>query len=257
MLVTYDPYSGTLGRFSRAEIVRMVADAGYEGLNLPVREPFVNAEDERDVDELVGLLKDHQLEVNTITFGKNECTTPGKQAEMQRWLEVVLDLADKLDAPVISIWPNLPQGVTLGAARATLAENMKAMVPSAHSRGKVIGLEFEKECTLDNCREGIRFIEGLDSRLKLTADTYHMNNDNADLYTAAVAMGDMISDVHISGSHRGEPGSPGDTIDYDAFMRGLKEIGYQGDLVLQYKLEDIDSMRRACELTKGLREKMG
>ena len=257
MLVTYDPYSGTLGRFSRAEIVKMVADAGYEGLNLPVREPFVSAEDERDVDELLGLLEAHSLEVNTITFGKNECTTPGKQAEVQQWLEVVLDLADKLDAPVISIWPNLPQGVTLGAARATLAENMKAMVPAADARGKTIGLEFEKECTLDNYREGIRFINGLDPRLKLTADTYHMNNDKADLYAAAAEMRDMISDVHISGSHRGEPGSPGDAIDYGAFVRGLREIGYQGDLVLQYKLEETESLPRACAFTKGLRETLG
>ena len=56
MIVTYDPYSGTLGRFSRAEVIKMVADAGYEGLNLPVREPFVKAEDAGDVDELIGLL---------------------------------------------------------------------------------------------------------------------------------------------------------------------------------------------------------
>jgi len=256
MIVTYDPYSGTLGRFSRAEVIKMVADAGYEGLNLPVREPFVKAEDAGDVDELIGLLKDHHLEVNTITFGKNDCTTPGQQAEMQRWLEVVLAIADKLDAPVISIWPNLPEGVTLGGARATLAENMKAMVPAADAKGKVIGLEFEKECTLDNCREGVQFINELDLRLKLTADTYHMNNDSADLYAAVIAMKDLISDVHISGSHRGEPGSPGDTIDYAAFMRGLKEIGYQGDLVLQYNLEDPDSLPRACAFTRDLREEL-
>ena len=257
MLVTYDPYSGTMGRFSRAEIIEMVADAGYEGLNLPVREPFMQPEDEADVDETVRALQDHGLAVNTISFGRNECTTPGKQAEMREWLRVVLKVAEKLDAPVISIWPNLPEGVPLGAARSTLAENMKAMAPVAEAAGRVIGLEFEKECTLDNYREGIEFVRDVDSRVKLTADTYHLNNDRADMYAAALAMKDMISDVHISGSHRGEPGSQGDTIDYAAFMRGLKEIGYAGDLVLQYKLEDVESMSRACAFTKNLREQMG
>ena len=32
--ICYDPYSGTLGRFQRAEIFQLVADAGYEGINL-------------------------------------------------------------------------------------------------------------------------------------------------------------------------------------------------------------------------------
>ena len=39
-------------------------------------------------------------------------------------------------------------------------------------------------------------------------------------------------------------------------MAGLAAIGYQGDLVLQYKLEDPASMARACTFTKALRERM-
>ena len=256
MLVTYDPYSGTLGRFPRADIIRRVAEAGYEGLNLPVREPFMNAEKEADVDEAVELLGDCGLRVNTLTFGKNECTTPGKQQEMQEWLDVVLFVADKLGASVVSIWPNLPAGVSVEAARETLRENLERMIPIADAENCVIGLEFEKGCELDNYREGIAFIDEVDPRLQLTADTYHLNNDNADLYIAAVALEGLLSDVHISGSHRGEPGSAGDTIDYEAFMKGLRESGYAGDLVLQYHLEDPESMSRACQFTKGLRAKV-
>lgn len=256
MLVTYDPYSGTLGRFSRAEIVELVAEAGYEGLNLPVRQPFMDAENEADVDETVAMLSEHGLQVNTLTFGLNECTTPWKQQAVRDWLGVVLNVASKLDANVVSIWPNLPEGETAEVAEATLRENMLAMVPVADAAGCMIGLEFEKWSTVDNYRDGLAFIGGVDPRLKLTADTYHLNNDGADMHAAVLAMKDRISDVHISGSHRGEPGSEGDTIDYDAFMQGLKEVGYAGDLVLQYHLEDPESMRRACEFTKGLRAQM-
>lgn len=39
--VCYDPYSGTLGRFQRAEIFQIVADAGYEGINIPVNNAFL------------------------------------------------------------------------------------------------------------------------------------------------------------------------------------------------------------------------
>ena len=254
MLVTYDPYSGTMGRFSRVEILKMVADAGYEGLNLPVREPFMRGDDEADVAQTAQELADHGLQVNTITFGKNECTTPGKHDEMLHWMRVVLRVAGELGASVVGIWPNLPQGVTREVAHETLRLNLVDMLPMADDAGCAIGLEFEKECTLDNYREGIQFIHEVDARIKLTADTYHINNDRADMYEAALAMKDMISDVHISGSHRGAPGSEGDTIDYDAFMKGLAETGYQGDLVLQYKLEDPASMARACGFTEGLRD---
>lgn len=33
--VCYDAYAGTLGRFTRAEIFTLVAEAGYEGINIP------------------------------------------------------------------------------------------------------------------------------------------------------------------------------------------------------------------------------
>ena len=35
LTICYDPYSGTLGRFTRAEIFTLVAEAGYEGINIP------------------------------------------------------------------------------------------------------------------------------------------------------------------------------------------------------------------------------
>ena len=51
MLVCYDPYVGTIGRFSRAEIIELVVKAGYEGINLPIREPFINGKDESQIED--------------------------------------------------------------------------------------------------------------------------------------------------------------------------------------------------------------
>ena len=41
LAICYDPYSGTLGKFSRAEIFELVAEAGYEGINIPVNSAFL------------------------------------------------------------------------------------------------------------------------------------------------------------------------------------------------------------------------
>lgn len=253
MIVAFDPYVGTLGKFKRQEIIKMVAEAGYEGLNLPLRPEFVNAENEGEIKETKEMLDEYGLQVPSISFGKPIATTPGKEKETIEWMQVNLKAAKIFNVPIIGIWPNLPQGVTLEQALDTLKKNALAVVPMAEKEGRVVALEFEKKHTIDNYRQGIEFIEATDKRIKLTCDTYHLNNDKAEPYSSALAMKGFISDVHLSGSHRGEPGSAGDTINYEVFMRGLKESGYSGPLVLQYKLEDVESMKRAAQFAKKLR----
>ena len=57
-------------------------------------------------------------------------------------------------------------------------------------------------------------------------------------------MGDFIGDAHISGSHRGEPGTG--EFDFDSFAFGLKEIGFNGPLVIQYKKENENGNSTLC-----------
>ena len=75
MLVCYDPYVGTMGRFPRAEIIEMVAKAGYEGINIPVREPFLDGTDESQLKKTEELLARHNLVAPTIGFGNHIVTT--------------------------------------------------------------------------------------------------------------------------------------------------------------------------------------
>jgi len=117
-------------------------------------------------------------------------------------------------------------------------------------------LEFEKQGTLDNYIQAIAFINGTDSRIRLTCDTYHLNNYKADPYRSVIAMGELLGDVHISGSHRHEPNSEGDEFDYRRFMKGIAEIGYDGPLTLQYHLDDVESIARGCIFTKRLRDEI-
>ena len=56
----------------------------------------------------------------------------------------------------------------------------------------------------------------------------------------------------MSGSDRGEPG--GGIFDFETFAKGLKEIRYSGPLVIQYKMEDVASIKRSCDFTQKFRE---
>jgi sugar phosphate isomerase/epimerase len=250
--VCYDPYVGTLGRFTRAEIFELVAKAGYEGINVPVNRAFLGELSSDEIEDAKRLAERYGLLVPTVGFGNHIVTNPKLRSEALRHFEIVLDVAIKLNAEIIGIWPNQPQDASREEALETLRDNLSRMLPALDEHGMKIALEFEKGCPLDNYREGIEFITATDPRLKLTCDTYHLFNDKADPYRAALAMGEMLGDVHVSGSHRGEPGT--DEFDFDSFAKGLKEIGFEGPLVVQYRMEDVESIARSCLFTKKLRQ---
>lgn len=256
MLVCYDPYVGTINKFSRTEIINMVAEAGYEGINLPIQEPFIDGTNKNQIGEIEKLLERHNLAVPSIGFGNHIVTTPSLRNEAMQHFKMVLAIAKQMNASVIGIWPNQPEDVQAKDALEVLIANLLDMLPEASEANISIALEFEKESPLDSYIHAAKFIKKIDSRIRLTCDTYHLNNDEADPYKSIIEMGKLVSDVHISGSHRGEPNSAGDTFEYKPFMKGLKEISYDGPLTAQYYLKDIASIARVCSFIKNLRDEV-
>jgi sugar phosphate isomerase/epimerase len=252
MQVAFDPYAGTLQLMKRDQVFEEVAKAGFDGLDLLMATGFVDGKNEADMDHMIQLAKKHRLSVPVVCYGPHIVTTPGMEKQSQETMELSLHIVKKFNAPVILIWPNLPKNATKQQALETLEKNLREMAPKAAREGRVIALEFEKNCPLDNYREGIDFIKKTRLKVTLCADTYHMWNDKADPYAAALAMKGFLGTVHISGSDRGEPGNPNDKFDYPAFMRGLREIGYKDALATQYKLTDLGSLKRSADFTRRL-----
>ena len=251
LTVCYDPYVGTLGRFTRAEIFELVASAGYEGINVPVNEAFLGELSSEAIDDTLRLAEKYHLAVPTVGFGHHILTAPGRKDEALRHFEVVLEVAKRLNAEIVGIWPNPPKGASTQEALDTLTANLAKMLPTLREHGMKLTIEFEKGCPIDNYRDGLRFIEDTGLEVYLTCDTYHLFNDQADPHEAVLAMGSALGDVHVSGSHRGEPGT--DAFDFDAFAEGLREIHFRGPLVVQYHLKETESIARSCAFTKQLR----
>ena len=251
LTVCYDPYAGTLGKFTRAEIFDLVANAGYEGINIPVHSGFLGELSTAEIDDAVNLAEKHGLVAPTIGFGNHILTTPARKAEALQHFEIVLEVARRFNADVIGVWVNPSADVSRQESLDVLADNLSQMVDPCRENGMKIALEFEKGCPLDNYREGIQFIEDTGLAVYLTCDTYHLFNDGAEPHAAAHAMKACLGDVHVSGSNRGEPG--GGVFDFETFARGLKEIGFSGPLVVQYKMEEVASIARSCEFTKNFR----
>ncbi len=250
--ICYDPYSGTLGRFQRAEIFQLVADGGYEGINIPVNNAFLGELSSNEIEDAVILADKHKLVAPTIGFGNHILTTPTRKDESFQHFDIVLDVACRFDAEFIGVWVNPSEGVSRQDSLDALADNLTKMLPACQDNEIKIALEFQKGCPLDNYREGIRFIADTGLSVDLTCDTYHLFNDDADPYSAAIALKACLGDVHVSGSNRGEPG--GGVFDFEKFAAGLREISFSGPLVIQYKMEDVASIKRSCEFTQKFRE---
>ncbi|MCS5608781.1 MAG: sugar phosphate isomerase/epimerase family protein [Candidatus Poribacteria bacterium] len=252
--VCYDPYAGTLGKFTRSEIFELVSKGGYEGINIPVNNAFLGDLSQGEIDDMKKLVDKYNLTVPTVGFGNHILTAPDLKSGAFEHFEIVLDVAQQIDADIIGIWPNPTQNASREESLETLAENLYKICPILAENNLIITIEFEKGCPIDNYRDGITFIQDTQLPIRLTCDTYHLFNDNADPYKSVLEMGDFIGDAHISGSHRGEPGTG--EFDFDSFAFGLKEIGFNGPLVIQYKMEDVGSISRSCMFTQKLKEQI-
>jgi sugar phosphate isomerase/epimerase len=74
---------------------------------------------------------------------------------------------------------------------------------------------------------------GLDS-VRLAADTYHMNIEEADPAAALQSAGPWIGHVQVSDSNRLEPGAG--HVDWPLMCASLIAIGYDGPLALESRL---------------------
>ncbi len=119
--------------------------------------------------------------------------------------------------------------------RATVVRVLGEVAAEAEERGVTLALEacnrYETYLynTLADTRESVLAV-GADN-LKLHADTYHMNIEEERFDRAFVESADVLDYIHMSESHRGLVGSG--TVKWDEVWRGLKEIEFDGHLVLE------------------------
>jgi sugar phosphate isomerase/epimerase len=240
----------------REELLKLAVDCGCDAVNLALTPGLCDPERPEEVAATRRAVESLGLSVPSVTVPRHVGALPGAETEFREAFARVAEVAAEFSTPVIAVWPRLPEGVDKRVAQETLAGNLTAVLPLAEPAGCVIALEFEPGVTIERYEESMEFVDRLGPRVKLTVDTYHVHRAGDDLYRAAVALGDRIADVHISGSHRGEPGSAGDACDYAGFVRGLRETGYGGAAILQYGVppDPPASLRRAVTFTRRVFE---
>jgi D-psicose/D-tagatose/L-ribulose 3-epimerase len=86
--------------------------------------------------------------------------------------------------------------------------------------------------------------------LKIQLDTFHMNIEEKNQAEAVRKAGKHLAHVHACGCDRGTPGN--DHIDWKGIAKALRDIGYQGDIVIEGFATNVKLIARAAAIWRQI-----
>ncbi len=136
----------------------------------------------------------------------------------------------------------------------TVAKHLKSLSKYAEDRGRQICLEppnrFETDF-INTCDRALKMVNEVHSpALKLHLDTFHMNIEEKDQAAAIRKAGKLLGHFHACGSDRGTPGN--DHIDWPSIAKALKDIHYEGDVVIESFTTDVKVIARAAAIWRRI-----
>ncbi len=220
-----------------AEGCASAARLGFDAVE--IFPPSANAIDPA---ELKGLLDRHALKVAAIGTGAGWVihqwslthADAAVRPQAREFIRAIIDLAAGFGAPAIigSMQGKAEGGVTREQALGWLAEALEELGEHAARHGQPLLYEFlnRYETNLFNrVAPTVEFLAGLKTRgVKILADLFHMNIEEADLPAAIRAGGAWIGHVHFADSNRQAIGFGHTQI--APLIAALRDIGYAGYL---------------------------
>ncbi|MFH7019243.1 sugar phosphate isomerase/epimerase family protein [Flavobacterium sp. FlaQc-47] len=120
----------------------------------------------------------------------------------------------------------------------------------AQKSGITIGIEPINRYESYVCNTAANVLEIIDKttapNLAVHLDTFHMNIEENNFYDPIIASGKKLKHLHITESNRGMPGEG--TVNWDALFKGLRDINFEGNLVLENFSSSIEGMQQAVSL---------
>ena len=237
-----EPLRETFARLSRYE---------YDGIEL-IGEPS-----QFSVSEVKDLCEQYDLPVTSVLgwciwgIPGRELANPGDNERNAaiRYGQECIDFAAEVGAPIVIVIPAAAgRTAPLGNPRSeddwissyrAEWENAVVSVRQAASyaleRDIVLALEpinRYETFLVTNLEQALQFLSDVGAdNLKLNHDTFHMNIEEPSLSETILRAGDLLVNMHISDSNRQAPGRG--HMDYSALLEALKQIDYQGALVLE------------------------
>jgi D-psicose/D-tagatose/L-ribulose 3-epimerase len=145
----------------------------------------------------------------------------------------------KLSGIIYSSWPaTMPTGETDKRPYMDRSiESMKEAIKSAEHNNVFFNMEvvnrFE-QYLLNTSAEAVDYVKQVNSpNAKILLDTFHMNIEEENISTAITTAGKYLGHVHLGENNRTPPGSGHGHIPWAELGGALKEINYQGTMVME------------------------
>jgi len=187
--------------------------------------------------------------------------TPKQQKDSLDYMKKVIDQMVVLDCPSLigPVYSSVGRADAVPAAEykkqwKTVVKNLKTIAAYAQKRGKQICMEplnrFETDF-INTVDQALKMGKAVGSpALKLHLDTFHMNIEEKDQAAAIRKTGKLLGHVHACGSDRGTPGN--DHIDWKPIAKALKDMRYQGDVVIESFTTDVKVIARAAAIWRRI-----
>jgi D-psicose/D-tagatose/L-ribulose 3-epimerase len=135
-----------------------------------------------------------------------------------------------------------------------VVENLKSLCDYASINGVSLALEplnrFETDF-LNTVEQGLDLIDSVKKEnLGFLLDTFHMNIEEKNIENAIRKAGRHIIDFHACANDRGTPGE--DHFDWNAINKALKDVNYEGAVVIESFTTDIKEIAKAVSLWRPL-----
>ena len=216
-------------------------------------------------DELIATFAESPISVSAIEGIPRLLDADSAQREAAKaTIRERLDLAAKLGAVGVLVVPQFGRGPALpdltpyatGAQleRNLLLAQLRELAPAAAAAGVSLFLEplnRYEAYIVNRLEQGSAISEDVGPQIGVMADFFHMGIEEADIPAAIRTNADHLVYVHVADSNRLQPGRG--HLDFRPGFRALKEIGYDGPLAIECRVDgpyDV-AIRATVELIRG------
>ncbi len=138
-----------------------------------------------------------------------------------------------------------------------VVKNLKPLAAYAAAKGVELCIEplnrFETDF-LNTVEQGLKLVKAVGAKnVKLHLDTFHMNIEEKNQPDAIRRTGKLLGHFHACGTDRGTPG--GDSLQWKPIVAALKEVGYDGDVVIESFTTDVKVIARAAAIWRKIEPK--
>ncbi len=259
--IYWSPHGGIARGWPPERIFEAIATAGYAGTEIWMDRAWFDWTRAAEIRRIKDLASRYELETPTVCWRRVptlEPTNPATAAAARDYLRDCLRVAEACGAATVLVYPGVPEGVAHGDSWATARDIFGGLDAECRTRVVRIAIEFESPgpVLLGTPEETLAFIREVGPHVTACADTYHLYNRGIDPYAGVMALQGHLSLVHLSDSGRQMPGKG--EVDYPRFFAGLRDIGYDGPLFVQYGPERFEEfalgLERAREYARALGE---